>query len=959
LAALPAAFIVSLLSTSAMAQVSTTPAGDAPAAADEAGSDIVVTGTRIRRPDLQSNSPLTVVGAQEIQYQGATAVESVLARLPQVTADANENVSNGSDGTSNVNLRGLGANRVLILLNGQRLLPQQAVDLNFVPSALVERVDVVTGGASAVYGSDALSGVINFVLRDNLDGFRADAQTGFAQHDNGNDAVRGIVSTRGYALAPRRVADGGKQDLNIAYGKNFAEGRGNVTFYAGYRHYDPVLQSDRDVSSCALQGSDALTCGGSSNTPYGTFVPLAGPNQGVTLTNAKDGTRTWVPYDSSFAYNYAPTNYFQRSDQRITTGAFAKFKFSPAAEAYGSFMFMRDRTYSQVAPSALFLGTPFDVSCNSPLLSASQATALCGTAAGSATTQSTLIGYRLALAPRRDNLRHTDYRWTAGLRGQIARGFSYDVNYLHSQVNFDETYMNNVDNVKAQRALDVVSVNGVPTCRSVVDGSDPACLPVNVFQANGVTAAQGSYLFSQSNTASRNRQTVFSGTVTGDFGEYGVTSPWASHGVSLVLGGEHRVETLKFTADAIAKQGGTTDSDGRIRVIEGYGELEVPLVEDRPFVRELTLNGAARYSAYHNSQASTGFESRYNAFTYKGEVTWKPVDMLRARASFNHAFRAPNITELFASQSIGNVSAQDPCGGTTPAASAAACTLSGVTAAQYGRIVACPSDTCSALSGGNRNVKPETGNTYTVGLVLTPRQMRNFSLSVDYYNIKVKDYINAIDSSLIIDQCTNTGNPFFCSLFKRDPRSGAIFGTNGYIVSTTVNTGFLKTSGIDVAADYSFAIGAAGRLNLNLVGSYLINRIAQPVPGLDSYDCKGKFGSTCGQPAPEWRHVARTTWTLPNDATLSLSWRYLGSVQVFNNSSVINSRIAPYHYFDLAATVPVTKAFQMRAGVNNLFDKDPPAIAAGLLASFGNGNTYPGVYDVLGRSVFVGATVNF
>jgi len=249
-AAASAALVAALLSTSAMAQVAAAPAESA-ASPDQEGGEITVTGTRIRRSDLQSNSPLTIVGRDEIQYQGATTVESVLNRLPQFTADANENVSNGSDGTSNINLRDLGSSRVLVLLNGRRLLPQQAVDLNFVPSALVERIDIVSGGASAVYGSDALSGVVNFIIKDNLNGLRADAQVSLAQHGNGNDDVRSIMRSRGFDLAPRTVNDGTKQDLNIAFGKNFAGDRGNITVYAGYRHFDPVLQSSRDVSACA------------------------------------------------------------------------------------------------------------------------------------------------------------------------------------------------------------------------------------------------------------------------------------------------------------------------------------------------------------------------------------------------------------------------------------------------------------------------------------------------------------------------------------------------------------------------------------------------------------------------------------------------------------------------------------------------------------------------------------
>lgn len=943
------------------------------APADEGATDIVVTGTRIKRPDLESNSPQTVVSSEEFKYQGATTVEAVLNRLPQFTADANENVSNGSDGTANINLRNLGSNRVLVLVNGQRMLPQQAIDLNFVPGSLVERVDVMSGGASAVYGSDALSGVVNFVLKDNLDGVRIDMQTGFAQHDNNNGAVRSLLDDKGYALAPKSVLDGGKQDITISAGKNFADGRGNITAYGGYRHFDPIRQSSRDVSSCALEQLDtpgtALYCGGSSNTPFGSFVPLEGASQGRTLINNRDGTQTFVPYDNSYAYNYAPDNYFQRSDERITAGAFAKFEISKAAEVYGSFMFMRDHTFSQVAPSAIFLGSPFAITCNNPLASASQLNALCGTKAGTSQTADALVGYRMSIAPRRDDLKHTDYRYTAGVRGDLGHGFSYDVNYLYSLVRFKETYLNNVDAVKAQRALDVVNVNGVATCRSVIDGTDPDCIPVNVFRAGGVTAEQGNYLFSPSNTSSRNSQQVFSGTLSGDLGQSGITSPWASRGVGIAIGAEHRRETLNYFADEIAQQGGATNADGIISVTEGYGEIEIPLIENIPFIRSLTINGGVRYSSYSNKQNSTGYKSNFNVWTYKGELSWQPVDDLRLRASYNHAIRAPNIGELFASQSVGNVAGQDPCSGSNPIASAEACAITGVTAGQYGNIIECPADTCSALGGGNRALKPETADTYTLGFVLTPKALRNFSLSVDYYSIKVKDYIAAIDASLIINQCASTGDSYYCSLFNRDPRSGAIFGQNGYIVSTTLNTGYLKTSGIDVTADYTFGLGKMGRFNINMVGTWLAEQVSQPLPGGDSYDCKGLFGFTCGQPSPEWRHVARFTWMAPSDTTLSLSWRHVGGTtlsslsdnDLLNQSakSIINRKISDYNYFDLSATQSIGKQLQLRAGVNNLFDKDPPAIAAGILTKFGNGNTYPGVYDALGRVIFVGATVNF
>ena len=969
-----AALATALLSSGAHAQIGPT---DQPAAGVDGNAEIVVTGTRIKRPDLVSNSPLTVVGASEIRNQGATSVEGVLNRLPQFTADANENVSNGSDGTSNVNLRHLGSNRLLVLVNGQRMLPQQAVDTNFVPSALIDRIDVVTGGASAVYGSDALSGVVNFVMRDHLDGFRLDAQSSIFQHNNDDRYLRGLMDAKHYERAPGSIWDGEKIDLNAAAGKNFAEGRGNITIYGGYRETNPVTQDTRDVSACGLNPSDDagtdLTCGGSSNNQWGLFTLLSGPNSGVTLNNVKSGQHSWVPYDSSFLYNYAPTNYFQRDDKRYTAGAFAKFKFSDLAEIYGSFMYMNDHTFSQAAPSALFQGTVFTINCNNPFLSVSQSATLCGSAAGTAQTEDTFIGYRLTgtgSAPRRDDLRHEDFRYTAGIRGEFAKGFSYDVNYLRSLVRYNETYMNNVDNVKAQRALNVVSVNGTPTCQSVIDGTDKNCIPADVFAYNAIDPKAYAYLYSPSSTQSRNRLTVISGTINGDLGDYGIKSPWADNGVSVAVGGEYRRESLLFTGDAIAHQNGTNDADGVITVKEGYGEIEVPILSDLPLVKALTVNGAGRYSSYRNKQQSTGFSSKFNVWTYKAELSYSPISDLRVRASYNRAIRAPNISELFGAVGLGNVSAVDPCAGTTPAATLEVCQRTGVTASQYGHIPQCPAEVCVQQSGGNRDVKPEKGDTYTIGVILTPRKIPNFSLSVDYFHIKVKGYIGTIDPSLTISQCTTTGSPYYCGLFHRDPRSGVLFGNEGYVVGTTLNTGYLQTSGIDITSSYSLSLGNVGKLNFDLVGTYLKDLLTQPLPGFGTYDCKGLFGYTCGEPSPKWRHQLRTTWLVPgpNDATLSLAWRYFGGTSLSTLSqneflngtpSIINRKIKPYNYIDLTGTISFDKKLTLRAGINNLFDKDPPAIAAGILASFGNGNTYPGVYDPLGRTIFIGATVEF
>jgi outer membrane receptor protein involved in Fe transport len=936
---------------------------------------VVVTGSRIKRPNLVSASPMTVVGGDDIKYQGATSVESVLNRLPQFTADSNENGSNGSDGTARVNLRNMGSSRVLVLVDGQRMLPAETADVNFIPSALVDRIDVVTGGASAVYGSDAVSGVVNFILKKDLNGVRLDGQYSIAQHTNDASYPRSLITQAGYKLPDKHVTDGAKIDVNLAFGMNAPDDRGNVTFYVGYRELKPVTQDSRDYSACGLnlagERNNALVCGGSSNNEYGLFSLISGPNAGLTLNNTKDGNKTWVPYDSSFLYNYAPTNYIQRSDSRYTAGAFAHYEISKAAEVYGSFMFMDDHTFSQAAPSALFQGTTFKINCNNPLMSASQAATLCGSAAGTDVNQDTFIGYRLTgpgSSPRRDDLRHTAYRINFGSRGEIAPGWTYDAGFLYSQVVFDESYKNNVDNAKAAKALQVVSVNGTPTCKSVIDGTDPACVPIDVFKYQGLSSAAYKYLYAPTYTHGVQREKVLNVTVNGDLGQYGIKSPWADDGMALALGVEHRREELKFEADALAQAAGTKENAGAFSVTEAYGEADLPLIQDAPFIKALSVNAGYRTSKYDY------LDKRVS--TYKVELQYAPTSDIRFRASYNRAVRAANISELFAPQSLGNVSAKDPCAMSTLEASAAACALTGVTAAQYGKILPCPAETCVTQGGGNPDLKPEVADTRTAGVVLTPRFLPGFSMSLDYFDIYVDKYIGSVDASTVIKQCTETGNPYFCSLFHRDPTSGVLFGDRGYIVATNLNTGFLQTSGLDVTGNYRLDLssltkgGDWGSLDFSFVGTYLNSRKIEQLPGLGAYNCKGLFGPTCGQPNPAWRHQMRTTWSLPwVPATVSVNWRYFGGTDLSSNDSnpslhspdyvEINRKIKAYSYFDLAADWKVREQLSLRAGMNNAFDKDPPVIAAGLLSAFGNGNTYPGVYDPMGRTLFVGLTMDF
>ncbi|ESQ84056.1 hypothetical protein AEAC466_09940 [Asticcacaulis sp. AC466] len=957
----------------------------APAPEASAATEVVVTGTRIRRPNLKSASPITSVDSKEVKLQGAIAVDTFLKSLPQVEAGNNENQSNNSDGTAGVNLRSLGVNRSLVLIDGQRFLPTLGVDLNFIPSTLVERTDVLTGGASSVYGSDAMSGVVNFIMRKKLNGLRVDAQYSIYEHTNDDSYLRGIQSAAGIKLADKNVWDGQKYDFNVAAGGDIDGGKGNVMGYFGYRKMEAVRQDSRDYSNCALVFADdsgsQFGCGGSSNHAYGRFRPLTGPNANQDFANAKDGTKTWVTNDSSFNYNYAPDNYTLRNSERYQAGTFVNYKFNEHVEAYGSAMFMDDHSISQVAPSAIWSGRPFTVNCDNPLMSDAQKTILCGSTTSTADARTQVV-YRAATgAPRRNDMRHTNYRFAGGFRGAINDVWSYDANYMYASTTAQSNYQNDINQDKAAKALQVVNVNGVATCKSVVDGTDPLCKPIDVFSAKGPDAAGYNYIYAPTFTHIAQTINVFNAFVTGNLGEYGVKSPWADGGVALVLGGEKRRESYDAKYDETQLAAGLVNTDGKISVNEYFTELDVPVVSDKPWVKLLNLGIGYRNSDYSASSSSTSGSSKKTE-TYKIEGRYAPTSDIQFRASYNKAMRAANITELFAAQGVGNVGLIDPCAGATQSATEAQCALTGVTHNQYVNktIEATPADTGTALSGGNPDLKPEEAKTTTYGFVFTPRNIP-LAVSVDYYKIHVDGYIGSIDPAVSLSQCLTTGSAFYCGLIHRDPETGALFGYNmagGHVISTNVNTGFLETTGYDVTATYNLATENLfgkdyGTVNFSMVGTYLKSLKTEVLPGLGTYDCTGLFGGTCGQPKPKWRHNLRTTWNVPGDnvwapTTVSVNWRYFGKVDLATNTSdqylsgtksVINAKIEAYNYIDLAITKNLPHDLVLRAGINNVFDKNPPAIMGGLLVTNGNGNTYPSTYDPLGRMLFIGISSAF
>ena len=374
--------------------------------------------------------------------------------------------------------------------------------------------------------------------------------------------------------------------------------------------------------------------------------------------------------------------------------------------------------------------------------------------------------------------------------------------------------------------------------------------------------------------------------------------------------------------------------------------------------------------------------------TYKFEVQYAPVDDFRVRAGYQRAIRAPNIVELFTPQSFGTISAPsiDPCAPTrdpvtgvlTPAtATLAQCQHTGVTAAQYGNggttnsIPQCTALQCAQLMGGNIALKPEKSDSITIGVNITPRALPNLSASIDYYRIKLTDTVGTISATIILQNCLATGDPTYCQLISRTA-AGSIAGssvtTGGYITQTSLNVGAAKVEGIDVQTSYKAPVGERfGTLVFNLSGSALLKNKTTPIPGAPTYDCAGLYGPTCLTVNPRWRHNLRMTWVSPWDVQVSAYWRYIGQVSLDSNSSdpslsngnvdAFDATMKAQNYFDLSAAWRPTKVLELRAGVNNLFDRDPPVVSANVVTS-GAANSIP-VYDQLGRQLFIAFTAKY
>ncbi|MGH7027172.1 TonB-dependent receptor domain-containing protein [Brevundimonas sp.] len=999
-----AGFALAGLAAPAMAQ--TTPEPAQPEQASQV-SDIVVTGSRIRQPNLTTTSPVTQVTGEDIDVQGVTRVEDLVTQLPQAFAAQNSTVSNGASGTATVSLRNLGSSRTLVLIDGKRMgygSPQDdAADLNQIPGQMVERAEVLTGGASAVYGSDAIAGVVNFIMRRDFEGIEIDAQYGFNQHNNDYDGVgnlRNVIAGRAatnpanFKLPDDNVTTGFSREVNVLMGVNAPDDKGNITLYAGYRKNNKVLGRDYDYASCSLQAPTVgnpqdFRCGGSGTSFPGQFTDFT--NFAYTV----DAAGNFIPYVAARdAYNFGPSNYYQRPDERYTLGAFGHYDVHDKVELYTQLMFSDYSTLAQIAPSGNFFGEfsngfrttdgSSTIACNNPLLSAQQRTAIACTAADIAAgvDKSMYIGRRnVEGGGRQSDIRFQSYRGVVGARGDLNDAWSYDLTAQYSRAQFTNIYRNEFSNTRLARALDVVTdpVTGQPVCSSVVAGIDADCVPYNIFKSGGVTQAALDYLQVPLVATGWTTQQVVSGSLTADLGVYGVKSPWATRGVQAAFGAEYRRDGLDLTPDVSftsgdgAGQGGaTTGINGANQVYDVFAEAQIPIAEGMAFADQLSVDLAYRHSEY---ELGGGTDS------WKFGADWAPISSVRFRASAQRAVRAPNVIELFTAQSFNLFDLDaDPCDKNEAATYAgdAACIGSNpwqVTLAEATSPgISSPAGQYNFLQGGNTALTPEESDTLTFGVVFTPEFLPGFNLTVDYFDIQIENLISSIGAQNSLDACYGSGLAAACANIQRNANGQLWIGT-GNVVDLNTNIGGLSTSGVDVAANYNldladFGWDRAGTLGFALVGTWLNSLETDTGLGFSNsvYDCAGFFANQCGVPNPEWRHRFRVDWGTPIEGlNVNATWRYYGGAEIavlgldgsLNNSPAIriDREFDAMNYIDLAATWQARDNVSVRAGVNNVFDIDPPLSTS--VGTTGNNNTYPQLYNAMGRYIFFGVTANF
>jgi outer membrane receptor protein involved in Fe transport len=969
--------------------------------------EVLVTGSRLTKSNVTSSVPLVQIGAEEINSRGVARIEDMVNILPNVFVSQTAEVANGATGTSTLNLRGLGSSRTLVLIDGKRLpfgSPfSSSANVDMVPARMVERVDVVTAGASAVYGSDAVAGVVNFITKKDFEGFEFDYQYGTNYNANDNGYMQGKLADAEF-FDPGSTTAGAASLMSVMMGVNSDDGRGNITLFGSYEDMQSMIGKDRDTGACTLFGSADPFCGGSSNfRRYNGTI-----SNGVSGTVFQELDGTIVPIDfsrSDVFYNYGAVNHYQRPVERWNLGASGHYEITDSVEAYFDTTYMNNKTEAQIAESASF-NRPFETNCDNPLLTGGAGPngdgimlgSITGTfdaddnfvscldwmAAGNESVDVQFINSHRNVegGPRVSTYENSSWRAIFGFRGDINDDFSFDIFGQFSATEGTRISQNDLNYVRVQQALYIVDDgNGNPVCRD----SSGGCVPWNIFERNAdgttaVTDEAAAFIAGVGIVTGETEQTVFGGTIEGDFTNMGIQSPMADAGLSGLIGFEMREDKLGRLADDISKisggrgltgtGGATLPIAGEIEVEEIFMEMSMPLITGKPMIQELGLTAGYRYSDYTTN--GNGVSNSFDADTYFAGISWAPNDEVRFRFNQAVAIRAPNVFDLYVGINTGLVELApvngdgDQCSGPTPVATQAQCANTGLSAAQYGSVDPSAAGQFNLITGGNPNLVAEEGETTTFGVVITPSMIENLSVSIDYFDIEVTDAIGSVPAQTSYDRCLTTGDPAFCANVTRDT-AGTLHllneapdgGLSG-LSQQNVNISTFATEGVDLNVTYMLDLSDMGSINFDYAATFLDTNYSVAIPGDDKVECAGAYAGPCGLPAPEYNHRFLATWMTPYDVAVSATWRHIGETDLYgldDPQGYLEDSMEERNYLDVAATYDYSENVQIRVGANNILGDDAPVTTSAGTGT-GNNNTYPGLFDV-STYLFAGVTVKF
>ena len=868
-------------------------------------------------------------------------LEEMLNQMPQITPDFDRTANNPGDGTARINLRGLGSNRTLVLLNGRRLAPSgvaTAVDVNNLPQSLIDRVEIITGGATTVYGSDAVAGVVNFITRANFDGIGIDATAYTTEH-----------------------GDGEIYDLNLSYGHNFESGKGNITLYGGYYDRSDLFASERKLTAVPIEDADGmLTESGSLATPSSvvTFPPVDFGNGPAMTTFDSNG----VPIefmDPEDRYNFAPLNYLQTPLARTSVGILFNYDIADHSEFYAEAGYTRNASKQNLAP--IPASDLYFTNLDNPLLAPATQQFFADNFAPPFIPPGTagfFLGRRLEeLGPRIFD-RTRDYsRIAAGFRGEINSDWDYDLWLTYTENDEDSLLRNGASAQRFQQGLFVDPGSG--QCFDLSNG----CVPLNIWGAGNLsnTGVDFIRLPELVNTTSR-EQKLISGYVRG-----APFDTWAG-AVDVAIGaewrndsGSFRADESLFTGDALGF-GGSAGINGEESVYEFYAEAVVPLATDAGFTEYLGLELGARYSNYDNAGSVS---------TYKIGGEWQLVGGFRFRTMFQHSVRAPNLAEAFQEQFVESGAYvasdpdEDPCSVSADPVgngNVDACMATGLPASQIGVFEATVGVPTNFVRGGNPNLAPEEADTFTLGVVATFGSSQEWQFSVDYFDLEIEDTIGDLEATVTCFDPANTAN-LFCDSFTRDPNNFNVIE----LVETKFNRGGQHTTGLDTQLAFSSELpdsvaiaGSSASFSANLVWTHTNRNDVRELTFGTTLRCAGRFGFPCnaatdGFTYPEDR-VSTNFSYLSGDLSVFLKWRWIGGtdnaeflVPEFLGTPVpelVIADIGSNSYLDLGVGYTFSDNVYARLNVSNLLDKDAPLMADAVVSN----NTDTRLFDIFGRS---------